>query len=122
MTSAEEIYNDAIAIMPTARASLARRRTLMSRFYYAAFHASRNYAVSLGYSRGRNSESGVHEHLRRFLGLSSDENLREIADALRVLFDRRVIADYHLDTDVRFVDIEDSKELVDLIFSIARPE
>ena len=75
-----------------------RYRTVISRAYYAAFHACRELAPALGF-RDRRDRS-AHGRLNRFLAKRKEDRYRERAVLLRQLRDLRNTADYHLNVTV----------------------
>ena len=85
-----------------------RRRTVASRAYYAAFHASRRFAATLGYEQRR--DRGVHGQLIRFLANRQERWIRGCARRLRRLRDLRTKADYQLEIRFPFGIAQDAVE------------
>lgn len=92
-----------------------RCRTVISRAYYAAFHACWKFALALGFQDRR--DRSAHGLLIRFLADREEDSYREGALLLNRLRDLRNKADYHLDVTVTNAiakdAVEDAAELVE---------
>lgn len=100
-----DLLAEAKALRVAARSSEARRRTIVGRAYYAAYHSLLIAALALGYEYGRenNRPSGRHENLIDWaMRQSSVHDLRIAAERLRALKPWRHKADYALDAEVSF--------------------
>ncbi len=95
-------------LLLTNSATEVRCRTVISRAYYAAFHACSNLAGALGL-RDRRDRS-AHGLLIRFLADRGEETHRERADLLGKLRDLRNTADYNLGITVTKAVAEDAVE------------
>lgn len=82
-----------ITISALAADAEARARTVISRAYYAAYHACLNSAKQSGY-RYTKSAGGTHWQLFMFLRDVQDKRLKRAGARLEGLFDRRIDADY----------------------------
>ena len=81
----------------------ARRRTVIGRAYYAAYHALLSAAAREGYRYGRENgrAPGSHENLIEWAIHHGDsKSLTQGAVALRRLKNQRAKADYHLNVTV----------------------
>ncbi len=93
MTSADEIVALAGKLFITHSNSAAALRTVVSRAYYGAYHATGDYFVELGLSRGR-------QHNYHFDLLNCNQSEARLAgQVLEDLRSRRVIADYELEDE-----------------------
>ncbi|HVC97431.1 MAG TPA: hypothetical protein VND64_27360 [Pirellulales bacterium] len=70
-------------------------RTSVSRSYYGAFHAAREFVEACGVRFAR-SDGGVHTHVKRCLDQSQSDDLVFAADQLNSLRSDRNDADYDL--------------------------
>ncbi len=68
-------------------------RSAVSRVYYAAFHAARNYSSKMPSYNKKETHWEVYEEYQ----VHQNKNLRELGDSLELLFHRRVEADYFPD-------------------------
>lgn len=104
-----DLLAEAKALRVAARGSEARRRTIVGRAYYAAYHSLLIAAQALGYrySKENNRPPGSHENLIDWaMRQSSTHDLRIAAERLRALKHWRRKADYTLDIDVSFSNAE----------------
>lgn len=96
-----------------------RRRSAMSRAYYAAFHAVKGHvcakeiAREIAYRQADaekkgNRPPGGHSLLINALCASGDKQLSYIGSQLSILYERRVVADYKLYKDVGLDVAEDT--------------
>lgn len=100
-----DLLAEAKALRVAARGSEARRRTIVGRAYYAAYHSLLIAAQALGYrySKENNRPPGRHENLIDWaMRHSSTNDLRIAAERLRALKPLRHRADYALDIEVSF--------------------
>jgi uncharacterized protein (UPF0332 family) len=103
----EEMLSCAQALCADANCET-KYRASISRSYYAAFHAARNFHNGLATPGSvGNSNGGVHAQLIAQLsnpGISKSNRKfflsQAIAKSLRPIVDARVDADYHLDIDI----------------------
>jgi uncharacterized protein (UPF0332 family) len=103
-TEAEELLNQAVS-------TPARIRTVISRSYYAAFHACLQHAVHAGYAR-RHAAGGTHEQLLRFLTRQPGSSAYLMGKRLDRLRIRRVDADYQLAVRLTRMDAEDALDIM----------
>jgi len=73
-----------------------RRRTTVSRAYYAAYHHALAEATRHGYSFNPSARKSRHEHLLVYLASSGKPDWVAAADILRNLKSIRTTDDYHL--------------------------
>jgi uncharacterized protein (UPF0332 family) len=111
MIDIKDIFDDAVTLFSAARSSEARRRTIASRLYYSTFHACLSVARAQGHERNRDSRDGVHAQLIDFFRGSDDYELADMGDTLQTLYIRRIKADYRVNQDVSFSEIDDSRQL-----------
>lgn len=72
-----------------------RSRVVVGRAYYAAFLGARNRLRQLGQSFNKSTS----EHRQVINGLT--QRKYHLGDKLATLFDKRVDADYHMDTNIK---------------------
>lgn len=77
----------------------ARRRAIISRVYYAAFHFMNNHPCTDSYIPP--GETGIHKELQNYLKNAADLNVQYAGDLLAGLYVRRIEADYYIDTPTR---------------------
>lgn len=75
-----------------------RRRTVISRAYYAAFHFVRSHPCCDEFTRNRST--GMHRDLLNYLETSPEPNVQYAADLLQSLYVQRIAADYQLGYDI----------------------
>jgi uncharacterized protein (UPF0332 family) len=93
MITISALAADAEALLPAG--SEARARTVISRAYYAAYHACLKSAKQSGYQYTK-SAGGTHWQLFMLLRDVQDKKLKRAGARLEGLFDRRLDADYRL--------------------------
>lgn len=110
----EEILKDA-AVLLKAPGTEARRRTAISRSYYAALHFLRGHQCATGYRD--TPEKSIHRGLVRYLAGSNDAAVLHAARLLQRLRALREVADYDLGANVSVAVaqecIEDAFEVID---------
>jgi uncharacterized protein (UPF0332 family) len=112
MTTCQELLKEAQSLAGSLRGNPVRRRTVIGRAYYAAYHALAEKALELGYRypRGGAKPPGRHEHLIAWSAGVSDADVREAADLLDDMKSLRRAADYDLRSDP---DISDANEMIE---------
>jgi hypothetical protein len=98
-----DLLTEAQALSADIIHSEARRRTVIGRAYYAAYHALLAAATRAGYRYARDDgrPPGRHENLMEWASRrSGSESLEEAADHLNKLKRWRVNADYYLDRHI----------------------
>lgn len=117
MTKPSDLLDEARQLATTINRGEVRRRTIISRAYYAAFHQAHVSANNLGYSYDSNVGAGYHEHLIMFLRRNSDANVQYAGRLLAALRTRRTEADYWLNKAPSTADaseaIEEAENLID---------
>ncbi|MEQ8964418.1 MAG: hypothetical protein RID91_01215 [Azospirillaceae bacterium] len=103
MTTPFDILADArrATAIDTAERDEARRRTIVSRAYYAAYHQMRRIAGSADLDGPRQRSTGIHRSFITFLIRSDDLTLARLGRRLDRLYDARIKADYRLDRPVQ---------------------
>jgi len=100
MTTAHEMLSDARSLLD-GESTEARRRTIMSRCYYAAYHAWLPLSEEVGYAPDGGMAMGMHRQFLTFLiRQSRDPLLKRVGIRLRDVYDGRITADYRLDVPV----------------------
>jgi uncharacterized protein (UPF0332 family) len=102
-----DLLTEAQALSADINHSESRRRTVIGRAYYAAFHALRTAAERQGYrySRDNGFARSSHENLIEWAIHHGDaKSLVQGAVALRRLKNQRTTADYRLDDAVSLGD------------------
>lgn len=100
-----DLLAEAKALRVAARGSETRRRTMVGRAYYAAYHSLLAAAKKVGYQYGKdnNRPPGRHENLIDWaIRRSADNDHKIAAERLRSLKAWRHRADYTLDAEVSF--------------------
>lgn len=106
MITPADVLREAQTLLGMANADEVRRRTAVSRAYYAAYHHARVVAEMAGYCD--NGKASVHAQLGQHFKAAKDPKLRRVAQFLRDLKGLRVRADYALDGDVSVSDARDA--------------
>lgn len=116
----DDLLAEAKLLATAARASEARRRTVISRAYYAAYHTLLQAAQAKGYvyETQQNRPAGRHENLIHWCeGRPSDPDLKQSARRLLTMKRHRVSADYklhaRLDYDLMQILLENAEALVE---------
>lgn len=97
MISADQMLDDVRQLLNVVPHE-ARKRTIMSRAYYAAYHFLLKHACCRTYVR--TPGVGSHRDLLNFLGRSPELNVRHAASVLGDLYARRITADYRIDNHI----------------------
>lgn len=87
----------ALLALPRSQRTEARRRTIISRAYYAAYHHLLKHPEVRGFRSARTAGKGMHTQFLDYLSGAGDRNVLHAAAILRKLRELRVAADYHLD-------------------------
>jgi uncharacterized protein (UPF0332 family) len=106
-----DLLTEAQALSADINHSEARRRTVVGRAYYAAYHALLAAATRAGYRYARDDgrPPGSHENLMEWaMNRSGSLDLGKSAFALRDLKRQRAKADYRLTETVTFNDAQAS--------------
>ena len=117
MIKPSDLLDEARQLAQTINSGEVRRRTIISRAYYAAYHKAQDSAKNLGYLYDPNAGAGIHEHLIWFFKRYPDSNFQYAGRLLSTLRTRRTEADYWLrnapsPTDAREA-IEEAEHLMD---------
>lgn len=108
--------------LASALVSPARQRTVISRAYYAAYHACIDRFPA---PYDKDQQGGMHRQFLRALRSSSDPLARACGDRLNGLYGRRLLADYQLGgiiTRQMAIDaIEDAEEIVHDLLGLELP-
>lgn len=99
MISPADLAADAESLH-THSASGARCRSVISRAYYAAYHACDLRAKSVGYVFSHKLKLGTHKQLFNFMRSCADIKLRKVQPRLNGLYTKRISADYRLEGKV----------------------
>jgi uncharacterized protein (UPF0332 family) len=94
MTHWRELATDADGLFDQGLTP-ARVRAVISRSYYAAFHACLEHAGQAGYVR-QPADGGTHEQLLRFMTRRPGSAAYRLGKRLERLRKYRIDADYHL--------------------------
>jgi uncharacterized protein (UPF0332 family) len=118
MIAPDDLAADAESLH-AAGASAARCRSVVSRAYYAAYHACDIRAKELGYLFDPDRRGGTHEQLHKFMRQCGDSKLRRAFKRLKSLYTKRIDADYRLfaTVGINTADeaLEDMSEVVDAL-------
>ena len=110
MTTASDLLDEARALAIAGHSNPVRRRTVVGRAYYAAFHhlleiAKRQFGYRYDSPGAKNKRFGVHRHLIEYLGKCADADLRFAAELLDKLRSHRITADYALYREIEYSDM-----------------
>ncbi len=102
MISAQDILDEAkqLLALPRSTRTEARRRTIIARSYYAAYHHMVAHEAGRSYRRGKDETTGMHRAFIDFLKHSSDPEIAEAGWILHRLHRSRINADYRLDSEI----------------------
>jgi uncharacterized protein (UPF0332 family) len=120
MIGTVDLMAEAATLKVAARGNETRRRTVIGRVYYAAYHAALTVALEVGYRYRREPDRppGRHGNLIAWAVTQREhEGLREAASLLTDIKALRRIADYDLSLTVTYGDVEDSLEKAGYILS-----
>ncbi len=110
MTKPKDFLREAKALS-SGPATDMRRRTIVNRAYYAAYHYVMLHPCVKGFAAFRkNANMGSHTALIEFLSQSQDSTIQYVSGLLRTLFNRRRKADYVLAASISQSEAEDSVE------------
>ena len=98
-----------------------RRRSAISRAYYAAFHQAEAAARTAGYRFDRKAGTGMHAHLIAYLRGSGLPGLKGAAGILNALKDMRTLADYRLHDNVAMLSVKEAIEHADFLLTEILP-
>lgn len=121
MTEALDFLNEAKNLMKIGIAQEIRRRTTISRAYYAAYHHTLAEATRLGYRFDPAGRKGRHEHLLSYLEASGNVDWVAAAGILRNLKVSRTTADYHLVSTVSAPMVKQTIEDVEYVMADLLP-
>lgn len=106
MIDPADLLREAQTLFGVADGDEVRRRTAVSRAYYAAYHHAKRAAEAAGYQEDGNAS--VHWQLRRHYKSTKDPKLKRIAQFLWDLKGLRVRADYELAGNLSISDARDA--------------
>jgi uncharacterized protein (UPF0332 family) len=117
ITSPAELLLDTNDLIRTVNKDDARRRTIVSRAYYAAFHHCLIVSRNNGYAFDRNGRYGTHESLIKFLRNHSNSDMEYAGRLLEGLKARRIIADYAMDLPISTCEAKETIEEASVILN-----
>lgn len=106
MTSPEDLLGEAKTLAENPVRNDARRRTIIGRAYYAAYHCALAHQAAEAFSfspdrrNARQRHIGRHQQLIEHLRASPSKVVRRVAESLLELKEWRTAADYHLDSPI----------------------
>lgn len=121
MTVALDFLQEAKNLVRTGQSQEIRRRTTVSRAYYAAYHHALAEATRGGYRFDPTAKKGRHEHLFAHLEASGNPDWIAATDILRNLRSVRTTADYHLGKPVSFPLVTQTIEDVEYVMEELLP-
>lgn len=104
MIEPADLLREAQTLLNAVDDNEVRRRTAVSRAYYAAYHGAKVVAEAAGYRD--DGKTSVHAQLGRYFQTSPDRKRKRIASMLKDLRNLRVRADYYLAGDLSASDAE----------------
>lgn len=114
MNEPADILRDAEQLAGAAMTE-ARRRTILSRTYYAALHYLKSHPCATEFHDRR--ERSIHRSLVEHLAQSSNRSVIHCAQLLVRLRGRRMLADYHLGDTITAAmaeeALEDAQEIIE---------
>ncbi len=118
MIDAQDIIDDAIDALASAKTE-ARQRTVVSRAYYAAYHFLLAHTCGQPFATGATGrKGGLHRDFIAWLYKSRDPCVVSVAHKLDTLFDDRVQADYkinvHLPAKMAQDAVSTASEIIDV--------
>lgn len=113
MNDAEDLRREALALAVAFRGNEARRRTIVGRAYYAAFHRVLAAAVAHGH---KSAGFQAHARLIEFCLNNKRSEFRTAGAELRALRTLRVHADYGLTKSILIDEVEECLERMEAIF------
>lgn len=121
MIDPRDLLEEARELAKTARSREVRRRSAISRAYYAAYHRASEVARQAGYRFVKSEGVGSHAHLFKFLESLPDPNARAAVKLLDLLKKRRVAADYRLDRSIPMGTLEEALERAEYLLTELLP-
>lgn len=116
MTSPAEMLADAKQLDSSGKSD-ARRRTIISRAYYAAYHFLNDHPCSQAFQSGQNAGVGMHRQFFSYLQGESDRSVSYAGRRLETLYSWRIKADYRLNTPIPHQQttdcISDAEEIIE---------
>ena len=107
MSFGADLLAEARTLSNAISSSATRRRTVIGRAYYAAYHELLGYAITQGYSPAGRS---VHAQLRDWLQLHGNPDVRRAGDIMEQMRKLRVDADYKPQISISIQDARDALE------------
>ena len=113
MTKPKDFLQEARALLGGATTEI-RRRTIVGRAYYAAYHFLLSHSCTDGFKAYRaEADTGRHKALIDFLSKSQDRVVQHCGRTLSTLFSRRRKADYILEKSISITEAKDTVELAE---------
>ena len=97
MSSPQALLDDAKALNAALAKSAARRRTIISRCYYATFHYLQSHECGSSFTTDQSGRGGIHRQFITYLAESAELNVVYAAKKLQGIYAWRIRADYRLD-------------------------
>ncbi|MBI1207051.1 MAG: hypothetical protein GC191_07145 [Azospirillum sp.] len=119
MITARDILSETADLLrlPKSTRTEARRRTIICRSYYAAYHHLRGHPIGQGFVKKPEERTGMHRAFLNYLERSTDRRIIRAQKMLNNLYDWRIRADYRLNiaipNDIEQRCFEDAESLVD---------
>jgi hypothetical protein len=115
LVTPEEMLAD-VGQLLAVPATEARRRTILSRCYYAAFHFMSARPETTGFSVRPGIGQGTHRQFIDYIKRHRDPKVARVGGILGALYFRRILADYQPERDVTnrlaVESMEDAKEII----------
>ena len=98
MITARDLLLEAkhLLALPQSTRTETRRRTIISRSYYAAYHHLQAHEIGERYRRSGTEKTGMHRAFLNYLGSIRDPDVNYAHRILNDLYEWRVRADYWL--------------------------
>lgn len=118
MTTPQDLLDDCRQLLHVVHSD-ARRRTIISRAYYAAYHFLFAHPCTRPYVP--RTDVGMHRAFHEFLQNSTDRNVQYAASILCAMYVLRIQADYRIQAimprNVERNCVEDAAEIIEEIFA-----
>ncbi|CAK0762440.1 putative HEPN domain-containing protein [uncultured Gammaproteobacteria bacterium] len=115
MNTSKDFLKDAVSLRQDAM-SEARRRTILSRLYYAAYHRMNETEIGQQFHRDPKRGVGMHRQFLDHLQHSSDKTFKRTYRHLFDMYKLRILADYKLNKNISVDDVRHQYEDADALF------
>lgn len=119
MISPNDLLSDARHLTGAGALSEARRRTILSRCYYAAYHHLRGHSCARSFDEYAPGNTGMHKRFITYLAKHTDSQVRLAGARLSSLYSLRLRADYRIGLTIIPGAVEDAlADAEEILFEI----